>query len=205
MSHILIWQPKNSLPSIPLCERFRDWDPRTSRNIGLSGHRNTLWGILKAGHSKKSTTAQTAVRAADRKMGALVVFNLPFKLMEQRESNSELQEVLHIFICHLVQFVLWCVQRNDYTISVHYQLCCREGINIFRAQCGDIQYVWLYNTCNEFFSWFLLLPIHSTPCCNAWWAGSILCMTPATSVGRCQLSLLILFVSTFWSLIQLTT
>lgn len=38
-------------------------------------------------------------------------------------------------------------------------------------------------------------PIHSNPCCNAWWAGSILCMTPATSVGRCQFSLLIMFES----------
>lgn len=36
----------------------------------------------------------------------------------------------------------------------------------------------------------LLLPVRSTPCRNAWWAGSILCMTPATSVGRCELSLL---------------
>lgn len=36
----------------------------------------------------------------------------------------------------------------------------------------------------------LVLPVRSTPCRNAWWAGSILCMTPATSVGRCELSLL---------------
>lgn len=36
----------------------------------------------------------------------------------------------------------------------------------------------------------LLLPVRSTPCRNAWWPGSILCMTPATSVGRCELSLL---------------
>lgn len=36
----------------------------------------------------------------------------------------------------------------------------------------------------------LLLPVRSTPCRIAWWAGSILCMTPATSVGRCELSLL---------------
>lgn len=34
--------------------------------------------------------------------------------------------------------------------------------------------------------WFLL-PIQSTSCCTAWWAGSILCMTPAASVGRFQL------------------
>lgn len=66
--------------------------------------------------------------------------------------------------------------------SNHWWLCPRD-INLFFPP-----YLSPHSNepCDGLF-WFLF-PIQSTSCCTAWWAGSILCMTPAASVGRFQLS-----------------
>lgn len=93
------------------------------------------------------------------------------------------------------QFSLWVIPAIDcFRFTVAAPTPSHRRLPVCKAQCQCL----LACSCLDFhtsvthiLSFLLLFPSilpsrPRHPCCNAWWAGSILCMTPATSVGRCQ-------------------
>lgn len=167
-----------------------------------SGHCSTLWQLWKW-VIFKTTLVRTAVPALTGKWDLCFCFNLGWSLMGLWGLNLKMELDLQGINVLLMLCIMCgsnscdeckrCKSGSFYVINIVLQSARMQenGPRYFlcvqlKSDMSDL--ITLVMHILHFFSSLFTPPPSHTPCCNAWWAGSILCMTPATSVGRCQLS-----------------
>lgn len=117
----------------------------------------------------------------------LPISQLSSSLLAKQNGNNNMNRSSIVYI---VAYVVLYDQHiparwgHRFDFSNLWRMCPRDINHVFPPTLSlPLTLTNLVMGCFDF-----LLPIQSTSCCTAWWAGSILCMTPAASVGRFQLS-----------------